>query len=213
MIMPVRTAKSKKRSRPRSRTPMVERRDEMLVTIAAAFSELGYRRATTAELAQRCDVPENVLYRVWPSKQVMFAAVIEHIYDRTIACWEKMLEETGATDRAEAILAYEAVHHGENRLYRIIFAGLTESSDPAIHAALQSMYRRFNHYIEKLINDHRGGRRDNAPLSASHAAWAIIGVGLVDEVGRELKLIGSRERGRIIQNAGTLFLGDKATRQ
>ena len=41
-----------------------ERRRELLPLVAEAFSELGYRRATTAELAARCGVQENILYRL-----------------------------------------------------------------------------------------------------------------------------------------------------
>ena len=33
-----------------------QRRKQLLPVIARAFAELGYRRATTAELAQRCKV-------------------------------------------------------------------------------------------------------------------------------------------------------------
>jgi len=37
------------------------RRAELIPIIARAFAERGYRRTTTAELAQRCAVRENVL--------------------------------------------------------------------------------------------------------------------------------------------------------
>lgn len=40
-----------------SRLP--EKRRELLPTVARAFAELGYRRATTAELARRCGVPDH----------------------------------------------------------------------------------------------------------------------------------------------------------
>ena len=39
----------------------LEKRRELLPVIARAFAELGYRRATTAELARRCGVRENIL--------------------------------------------------------------------------------------------------------------------------------------------------------
>ena len=48
-----------------------ERRAEFIPILANAFAELGYRRATTAELARRCDVQENILYRLWPDKRSM----------------------------------------------------------------------------------------------------------------------------------------------
>ena len=41
-----------------------DRRRELAPVLARAFAELGYRRATTAELAERCGVQEKALYRL-----------------------------------------------------------------------------------------------------------------------------------------------------
>ena len=41
-----------------------EKIKELLPVVARAFAELGYRRTTTADLARRCGVRENVLYRL-----------------------------------------------------------------------------------------------------------------------------------------------------
>ncbi len=56
------------------------RRKELMPIVTGAFSELGYRRTTTAELAKRCGVRENILYRLWPDKKAMFVASIEYVY-------------------------------------------------------------------------------------------------------------------------------------
>lgn len=44
---------------------------ELLPLLAQAFSDLGYRRATTASIARRCEVRENILYRRWNDKAAM----------------------------------------------------------------------------------------------------------------------------------------------
>ena len=59
----------------------VEKRDELLPAMAQTFTELGYRRTTTAELSRRCRVQENILYRLWPSKKGMFLAAIDFVYE------------------------------------------------------------------------------------------------------------------------------------
>lgn len=41
-----------------------QRRKEFMPKVAAAFIELGYRGTTSAQLARRCGVRENVRYRV-----------------------------------------------------------------------------------------------------------------------------------------------------
>ena len=57
-----------------------QRRRELTPIVARTFAELGFRRTTTAELARRCGVRENVLYRLWPDKKAMFIAAIEYVY-------------------------------------------------------------------------------------------------------------------------------------
>ena len=54
-----------------------EKRNELLPIIAETFTRLGFRRTTTAELAKRCKVRENILYRLWPDKKAMFIAAID----------------------------------------------------------------------------------------------------------------------------------------
>src|SRR5215218_6793844 len=110
-----------------------QRRKDFTPLIAAAFIELGYRGTTTAELAQRCGVRENVLYRVWPTKKVMFLDAVEYVYDATMRTWERLVTDAAAGPGtvAERILAHQAENHGKMRLYRIVFAGMTED-DPEI---------------------------------------------------------------------------------
>ena len=57
-----------------------QRRREFTPLVAMAFIELGYRGTTTAQLARRCGVRENVLYRVWPTKKAMFLDAVEYVF-------------------------------------------------------------------------------------------------------------------------------------
>jgi AcrR family transcriptional regulator len=68
------------------------KRQELLPIVARAFAELGYRRATTAELARRCGVPQNILYRIWPDKKAMFIAAIDYVYELSAATWQRLLD-------------------------------------------------------------------------------------------------------------------------
>src|SRR5262249_6236625 len=101
------------------------KRRELLPILAQAFAELGYRRATTAELAARCGVQENILYRLFADKRRMFIGAIGFVYDNSMRVWQRLLAEGGdrAAGPARALLDYESKHHGELGLYRIVFAG------------------------------------------------------------------------------------------
>src|SRR5262245_59532483 len=109
-----------------------QRRAELLPEIALVFAELGYRRTTTAELAARCRTQEVVLYRLWPDKRAMFIAVIDYVYESSRVAWEQLLAASDERSAAERLLEYEATHHGETGLYRIVFAGLSEADDPQV---------------------------------------------------------------------------------
>lgn len=193
-----------------------ERRQALVPVLARAFAELGYRRATTAELARRCDVQENILYRLWPDKRAMFIAAIEHIYDLSTQKWEDLLAGGGGrsgASAAERVLEYESEHHGEFGLYRIVFAGLTETDDEQIRQALRRMYGRYQAFIERRVAEHRGqpaGRRKGRRAGEDLTAWAIVGLGTVTSIARDLGLIAPRDRKRLWNEVGRVLLEGRA---
>ena len=176
--------------------------------LARAYAALGYRRATTAELASRCDVQEKALYRLWPDKRAMFLAALDQVFAESEAVWERLASEPGrGRSAAERLLAYEAQHHGEHRLYRIIFAGLSETDDPLIREALAGLFGRFQRLIRDHIARHRRGGARAGDLDPDLAAWAIVGLGTVANIGRELKLQTAAERSELLAETGTRLLG------
>jgi AcrR family transcriptional regulator len=186
-----------------------ERRRELAPALARAFAERGYRRATTAALAERCGVQEKALYRLWPDKRAMFLAALDQVFAESEAVWEELASARGGSgSTAERLLAYEAEHHGEHRLYRIVFAGLSECDDPLIREALGALYGRFQRLIQGHVERHRRGRKRAADLDPALAAWAIVGLGTVANIGRELELLKARERARLLGEAGARLIGE-----
>ncbi len=184
-----------------------ERRRKLIPEVANAFAELGYRRTTTAELARRCGVQENILYRLWPDKRAMFIASIEYVFELSSRIWRDLVGGQGANSTsAERLLEYESRHHGEFGLYRIIFAGLSETDDAGISDALRRVYRRFLGFIERQVEAHGGGAPRDGTLDPALAAWAFIGLGTVSNIGRELKLLGADVRARLIKEVGGRLL-------
>jgi AcrR family transcriptional regulator len=183
-----------------------ERRAELLPSIAKTFADLGYRRTTTAELASRCDAKEVVLYRLWPDKRAMFLASIEHVYDLSVLAWEKLLVVADSRSVAERLLDYESTHHGEFGLYRLVFAGLSEADDAEVRASLVRMYRRYHEFVVRRLLEHRGQDRDPA---ATLAAWALVGMGTISSIGRELGLMTTTERKQLWEEVGPVLLGKK----
>lgn len=181
-----------------------ERRAELLPQVASAFADLGYRRATTAELAARCEVQEVALYRLWPDKRAMFLAALDHVWDVSARAWEKLLTARDGRSPAERLLAYESTHHGEHGLYRLIFAGLNEIDDPEVRAALARLYSRFHEFVERRVAEHRG---ESVGKEAAAFAWALIGLGTAGSISKELGLTSPADRKRLWETAGGHLLG------
>ena len=184
-----------------------EKRQALLPIVARTFAQRGFRRTTTAELAARCGVRENILYRLWPDKKAMFIAAIGYVYDQSVAIWSGLLKQDGPGGTpAERLLAYEAHHMGEFGHYRIVFAGLSETDDPDIRAALSDMYRRFQRFVEKQIAAYRRRQGRRARPAPALSAWAIVGLGTVANIARELRLVSDEERGRLFASIGRHLL-------
>jgi AcrR family transcriptional regulator len=172
-----------------------EQRKRLLPIVCQVFSELGYQRTTTAELAKRCKVRENILYRLWRNKKAMFLAAIHDIFQRRAEKWSEILAKQGQTGQAaDAMIAYEAKHQGEFGFYRVVFTALVEADDPEIGKAITDMYRRFHERICKLIETNRDGGKPVDGLSSDATAWAMIGLATVSNIIRELKLLRPRQR-------------------
>lgn len=186
-----------------------ERRRELVPVLARTFAELGYRRTTTAELAARCGVRENILYRLWPDKRAMFIAALDLVYRLSEETWSGLLAAADEhSSPAELLLDYEATHQGEFGLYRIVFAGLSETDDREIAAAMKRLYTRFQRFTRRQVKAHRAGGAP-AATDAALVAWAIVGLGTVANIGRELGLFSARTRKRLVGEVGRALLGER----
>jgi AcrR family transcriptional regulator len=185
-----------------------ERRAALLSDLTATFAELGYRRTTTAELARRCGVQEPVLYRLWPDKRAMFLAALDHVAANSRAIWEHVLRRRRSQQTtAEQLLAYEAEHLGEFGLYRILFAGWSETDDPAFRKGLRAVYQSFLEFLDARVAEHRQQRPAKGHPGADLTAWALIGLGTAVNIGRELDLLTAADRRRLLAAVGMHLLG------
>ena len=175
-----------------------EQSRKLLPIVCQVFSELGYRRTTTAELAQRCEVRENILYRLWPDKKAMFLAAIDDIFRSRSEKWNEILaDRPGPANAVERIIEYESHHQGESGFYRIVFTALTEADDDDIRVALVGMYKRFHQLVCRQIQTGHGSGDLESGLPTEMAAWGLLGLATIANIIRELKLLPPRQRERM----------------
>lgn len=189
-----------------------EQSKRLLPIVCEVFSELGYRRTTTAELADRCGVRENILYRLWPNKKAMFLAAIDDIFQSRADVWTEMLADRPSPEQAvKRIVDYESRHQGEFGFYRIVFTALAETDDNDIRAALVDMYRRFHQLVCRQVIAGRGPGDPESGLPAEAAAWGLLGLATISNIIRELKLLPSRERERMFASVAKRLVGGEAS--
>ena len=186
-----------------------ERRVELTPVLAEAFAQLGYAGATTAKLASHCGLAENQLYRLWPSKKAMFLAVIAHLYAAQAAWWEGQLSEGDPATAVARILEREGRERGSTGLHRVLFAGLSATDDEEIRTALAAMYRSFHTFIVKLLKQHASTAGTGAAggMDPSLAAWAMIGLGTVSNIARELDLFSVATQRKLMREVGGGLVG------
>ena len=188
-----------------------EQRKKLLPIVCQVFSELGYRRTTTAALAERCGVRENILYRLWPEKKAMFLAAIDDIFQQRAEMWGRLLADNTAVDRvAERLVRYEAKHQGEFGFYRVVFTALAETDDADIRSALTGMYRRFQQLVKRHVEESRTLEKRPCALPADAAAWALIGLATVSNIIRELELLGPRQREQMFAAVARCLVEEKS---
>jgi len=196
------------------RTAKAQAREEALLPkLAHAFGANGYRRTTTAELARVCGLQETQLYRLWPSKKAMFLAVIDYLFGLETADWKRMLEAAEPGAAIAAILDAEGRERGRSGLHRITLALLNDSAAPEIHAAVQRMYRRFHRFIADALRARHArphaGDAAAAPDPAL-AAWALIGLGTITNIGREFDLFTPAAQHKLMNKIGLYLAGEPA---
>jgi AcrR family transcriptional regulator len=180
---------------------------KLLPIVCEVFSELGYRRTTTAELAQRCEVRENILYRLWPDKKAMFLAAIDDIFRSRAEMWKEILtDHSGPANAVDRIIEYESKHQGEFGFYRIIFTALTETDDDDIRAALVGMYRSFHKLVCQQIET-----QQVVGLPTEMAAWGLLGLATISNIIRGLKLLPPRQREKMFAAVAKCLVSTSST--
>ena len=184
-----------------------DQRKRLLPIVTAAFSELGFQRTTTSELARRCEVRENILYRLWSDKKAMFLAAVAHVFQSRESSWNDLVQVTGSAQEAvETLVRFESEHLGESAFYRVVFSGLAQADDPDIRKAVARMYRQFHRRICELIENSRSEAESENVLDVETMAWSIMGVATVTVIAQELSLLSSAGRKSLFRDASGFLL-------
>ncbi|MBG0850598.1 TetR/AcrR family transcriptional regulator [Streptomyces spinoverrucosus] len=128
-----------------------ERRETVLRTAIGAFAARGYFGTTTTEVAKAAGISQAYVYRLFPNKEALFTAVVEHCFIRVRAALERGAAEARGS-APEAVLesmgdAYARLISDNDLLLVQLHAQAAAISEPAIRETVRAGYARTVEYV------------------------------------------------------------------
>ncbi|MGI5372754.1 TetR/AcrR family transcriptional regulator [Streptomyces sp. CA-251387] len=129
-----------------------ERRETVLRTAIGAFAARGYFGTTTMEVAKAAGISQAYVYRLFPNKESLFGAVVEHCFVRVRAALERGAAEAKGVS-PELVLdsmgdAYARLISDDNDLLLVqLHAQAAAVSEPVIREAVRAGYARTVEYV------------------------------------------------------------------
>ncbi|MER5966635.1 TetR/AcrR family transcriptional regulator [Streptomyces sp. NPDC002057] len=144
-----------KTERPRQLSTAEERRATVLRTAIGAFAARGYFGTTTTEVAKAAGISQAYVYRLFPNKESLFVAVVEHCFVRVRANLEQAVAEAPGGS-PEVVLdamgdSYAKLITGEDGDGDLMLVQLqaqaAAASEPAVREAVRQGYARLVEYV------------------------------------------------------------------
>jgi TetR/AcrR family transcriptional regulator len=115
-----------------------DRRRQLLDTALDIFSRKGFDGATTKEIATAAGVTEAIIFRHFPSKQALYAAVIDdhHTNDQFVECmaeWQDCMDRNDDEGLVRSII--ERIiesHRCDTRMHRLLLYAALEGHEAGL---------------------------------------------------------------------------------
>jgi AcrR family transcriptional regulator len=137
--------------RARTLSTAAERRATVLRTAIGTFATRGYFGTTTTEVAKRAGISQAYVYRLFPNKESLFVAVVEHCFAQVRGCFEQAAAEAGGSG-PEAVLdamgrAYAKLITDNDLMLVQLHAQAAAVSEPAVREVVRQGYARAVEYV------------------------------------------------------------------
>jgi AcrR family transcriptional regulator len=180
-------------SPPTPRLPAPLRRASLLAAALRLFARRGYAATTTRDLAAAAGVTEPVLYRHFPSKAALFAALLREVGDRVLARLEEVVRrERTAAGRLRALSqGLPALFEALDAEVRVLNGAAATATDADAREAVRSAFARIGAFLARALRE-AGLPRGVAPEAAGHL---LLEVGVGASILGPLDLPSTRGRG------------------
>ena len=178
----------------RPRLNASDRRASILVAAGTIFAQHGFHGTSTARIAQAAGCSEPLVYKLFPTKQALFAAVIE-------ASAETLRERIGSccsastpAERYGAVLDALAEDPVVAEGFRLRALALALVDEPEIQAAVESSMSAAHARTTASLEESQtsGAVRDD--VAAGDIAWLMMGLALLAASVHALDPVGGLPR-------------------
>lgn len=182
------------------RKPASARKAEITEATLRLADKLGPDRLTAAAIARHVGLTQPAIFRHFPTKQALWAAVGSAISEKMTAMWAKVSREDEPMVRLRGLVA------GQLRLIQsmpaipaVLFSRELHVENEALRATVLGLMNRLHRAIAKLIAEARRAGALRNDLDPDDAAFLVIGLiqGLAVRWslgGRNFALVGEGRR-------------------
>jgi len=164
----------------RRRLAADDRREAILRSARKVFARNGFRGASTAAIAAGAGCSEPMLYKLYASKQALFAAVLRHATEEMSCTMMELLDGSEDTVDALAMTAHRVCSDGlVVEIIRLRMLAMSLSDEPEIRAALvESVDRMRTGWGQRVAAAQRAGTV-RSDVDADAVVWLWTGFTLM----------------------------------
>ena len=136
-------------------TAQVDRKQQILMALAEMLEDAPDTRITTARLASAVGVSEAALYRHFPSKRTMYAALLEFAEDTLFGLIGRIPgEQAGALDQCHRLLCIYLEFCEKNPgITRLLTGRALTGESLRLHQQVEQLYRRLETQLKQYLRE------------------------------------------------------------
>jgi TetR/AcrR family transcriptional repressor of mexJK operon len=174
------------------------------------FVKKGYGATTTEDIAAECKISKQTLYRLFPAKSALFAAVVSAISQKCldVPCDDDDLPLADALARIFMVDISEAAEQERIEILRLVIVegrNFPELSDILKRHALEASRAELADWLTRQCARRRLKARDNMTALAQMLIDMVFGAITIRNIG-DLEWPGTEQRRAHIHNCIDLFL-------
>ena len=136
-------------------TAQIDRKQQILMALAEMLEEAPDTRITTARLASAVGVSEAALYRHFPSKRNMYAALLEFAEDTLFSLIGRIPgEQAGALDQCHRLLCIYLEFCEKNPgITRLLTGRALTGESLRLHQQVEQLYQRLETQLKQYLRE------------------------------------------------------------